>query len=56
MEQDETKKTTVEETPSERKTTEESHRPGRAGQDETTTTHRPGRPARDEKKVKVEKK
>ena len=55
IDKDETKKTTVEETPGEKKTTEETHKPGTPGRDETTTTHHPGKPAQDEKKTTVEK-
>ena len=55
MDKDEIKKTTVEETPGEKKTTEETHKPGQAGRDETTTIHQPGKPAQDEKKTIVEK-
>jgi hypothetical protein len=54
MDKDEIKKTTVEETPGEKKTTEETHKPGQAGCDETTTTHRPGKSAQDVKKTTVE--
>jgi hypothetical protein len=56
MNKDETKKTTVEETPGEKKTTEETHKPATADRIETTTTHQPGKPAQDEKKIAVEKK
>ena len=55
MDKDEIKKTTVEETPGEKKTTEETHKPGTADRDETMTTHHPGKPALDEKKTTVEK-
>jgi hypothetical protein len=55
MDKGEYKKTTVEETPGEKKTTEETHRPGTADRDSTTTTHQPGKPAQDEKKTTVEK-
>lgn len=54
MDRDETKKTTVEETPGERKTTEEIHRPGTPSRDDTVTTHQPGKPAQDEKKTTTE--
>ena len=55
MDKDEIKKTTVEDTPGEKKTTVETHKPGQAGRDETTTIHQPGKPAQDEKKTTVEK-
>ena len=55
MPENETKKTTVEETPGEKKTPEETHRPGTPSRDETTTTHQPGKPAQDEKKTTTEK-
>jgi hypothetical protein len=55
MDKDETK-TKVEKTPGEKKTTEETHKPGQSGRTETTTTHQPGRPSQDEKKTTVEKK
>jgi hypothetical protein len=54
MDKDEIRKTTVVETPGEKKTTEETHKPGQAGRDETTTTHQPGKSAQDEKKTTVE--
>jgi hypothetical protein len=58
MDPKETKKTTVEDTPGERKTTEETHREGEPGRDVLlhTTERRPGTPATDDKKVTVEKK
>ena len=54
MDKYETKKTTVEETPGEKKTTEETHKPGQAGRDDTTTIHQPGKSAQDVKKTTVE--
>ena len=58
MDPKETKKTTVEDTPGERKTTEETHRDGTEGRDVLlhTTERRPATPSQDEKKVTVEKK
>jgi hypothetical protein len=56
MNKDEIKKTTVEETPGEKKTTEENHEPATPDRVETTTTHQPGKPALDEKKTTVERK
>jgi hypothetical protein len=56
MKDDETKKTTVEETPGEKKTTEETHKPGQPAREETRTTRQPGTPDRDEKTTKIERK
>jgi hypothetical protein len=55
MEKGETKKTTVKETPGEKKTTEETHTPGKSGNSETPTPRQPGQPSHDEKKTTTEK-
>jgi hypothetical protein len=56
MDKNETKKTTVEETPGEKKTTEETHKPGITSKDEATKFIQTGKPAQDSKKTTVEKK
>ena len=56
MDKDEIKTKTVEETPDEKKTTEETRKPATADRVETTTTRQPGSPAQGEKTVVVEKK
>jgi hypothetical protein len=56
MKDGETRETKVEETPSEKKTTEKIHEPGTAEREDSTATHTAGTPAKDETKTKVEKK